>query len=61
MEAPELLLPASSLQHMHYAFAFGADAVYAGQRRYSPRVSNNAFHNLDILQQGIEEAHQLDK
>jgi putative protease len=61
MKAPELLLPAGSLQHMHYAFAFGADAVYAGQPRYSLRVRNNAFHKLDILQQGIEEAHQLGK
>lgn len=61
MKAPELLLPAGSLQHMRYAFAFGADAVYAGQPRYSLRVRNNAFHKLDILQQGIQEAHQLGK
>lgn len=61
MNTPELLLPAGSIQHMHYAFAFGADAVYAGQPRYSLRVRNNAFHKLDILQQGIQEAHQLGK
>lgn len=56
MKAPELLLPVGSLQHMRYAFAFGADAVYAGQPRYSLRVRNNAFHKLDLLQQGIEKA-----
>jgi putative protease len=28
---------------MRYAFAYGADAVYAGQPRYSLRVRNNEF------------------
>ena len=32
---PELLSPAGSLKNMRYAFAYGADAVYAGQPRYS--------------------------
>lgn len=27
----ELLSPAGSLKNMRYAFAYGADAVYAGQ------------------------------
>jgi U32 family peptidase len=61
MNAPELLLPAGSLQHMRYAYAYGADAVYAGQPRYSLRVRNNDFHKLPVLQQGIEEAHALGK
>ncbi len=61
MTTPELLLPAGSLQHMRYAFAFGADAVYAGQPRYSLRVRNNDFHKLPVLAQGIEEAHALGK
>ena len=61
MNSPELLLPAGSLQHMRYAYAFGADAVYAGQPRYSLRVRNNAFHKLDVLAQGIDEAHALGK
>lgn len=30
----ELLSPAGSLKNMRYAFAYGADAVYAGQPRY---------------------------
>ena len=61
MNAPELLLPAGSLEHMRYAYAFGADAVYAGQPRYSLRVRNNDFHKLPVLAQGIEEAHRLGK
>lgn len=61
MNAPELLLPAGSLQHMRYAYGFGADAVYAGQPRYSLRVRNNDFHKLPILAQGIEEAHAAGK
>ena len=30
MIKPELLSPAGSLKNMRYAFAYGADAVYAG-------------------------------
>ena len=43
MAVPELLSPAGSLAMMRRAFAFGADAVYAGQPRYSLRVRNNEF------------------
>jgi len=57
---PELLCPAGSLKNMRYAFAYGADAVYAGQPRYSLRVRNNEF-DLDTLQIGINEAHQQNK
>ncbi len=45
---------------MRYAFAYGADAVYAGQPRYSLRVRNNDFLS-DNLDKGIKEAHQLGK
>lgn len=58
--APELLAPAGSLRNMRYAFAYGADAVYAGQPRYSLRVRNNEF-SLENLAIGIEEAHALGK
>ena len=40
---PELLAPAGTRAMMDSAFAFGADAVYAGQPRYSLRVRNNDF------------------
>ena len=56
----ELLSPAGSLKNMRYAFAYGADAVYAGQPRYSLRVRNNAFDH-DNLKIGISEAHALGK
>ena len=56
----ELLSPAGSLKNMRYAFAYGADAVYAGQPRYSLRVRNNAFDH-DNLKIGITEAHALGK
>ena len=57
MKKPELLSPAGSLKHMRFAFAYGADAVYAGQPRYSLRVRNNEFSKEEILGRGIEEAH----
>ena len=60
MFKPELLSPAGTLKNMRYAFAYGADAVYAGQPRYSLRVRNNEF-NHENLQLGINEAHALGK
>jgi U32 family peptidase len=57
---PELLLPAGSLEKMRTAYAYGADAVYAGQPRYSLRARNNEFA-LEQLQTGIAEAHALGK
>ncbi|MBK1694877.1 U32 family peptidase [Chromatium weissei] len=57
---PELLSPAGTLRNQRYAFAYGADAVYAGLPRYSLRVRNNDFDaaNLAI---GIAEAHAQGK
>jgi len=60
MKHIELLSPAGTIRNMRYAFAFGADAVYAGQPRYSLRVRNNDFM-ADNLAKGIAEAHQLGK
>lgn len=57
---PELLLPAGSLEKMRFAYAYGADAVYAGQPRYSLRARNNEF-SLEQLQAGIAEAHRSGK
>jgi len=59
-QAPELLLPAGTFKHIQYALAFGADAVYAGQPRYSLRARNNDF-DLANLSRGITEAHRLGK
>ncbi|MDH5628695.1 MAG: tRNA 5-hydroxyuridine modification protein YegQ [Gammaproteobacteria bacterium] len=60
MKSPELLAPAGSLKHMEYAFAYGADAVYAGLPRYSLRVRNNSF-NLENLDKGIQQAKSIGK
>ncbi|WP_058616703.1 peptidase U32 family protein [Tepidimonas taiwanensis] len=60
MKAPELLLPAGSLRHLRVAFDFGADAVYAGQPRYSLRARNNEFR-LEQIAEGIAEAHARGK
>ena len=61
MKIPELLAPAGSLEMLNTAFNFGADAVYAGQPRYSLRVRNNDFGDLDVLANGINTAHQQSK
>ena len=59
-KAPELLLPAGSLDKMRAAFDFGADAIYAGQPRYSLRARNNEFM-LAQIGIGIAEAHARGK
>ncbi len=60
LRTPELLAPAGSMAMLETAFAFGAAAVYAGQPRYSLRVRNNDFGDIEVLQQGIERAHAID-
>ena len=57
----ELLCPAGTLKSMNYAFAYGADAVYAGQPRYSLRVRNNEFNKLENLARAIDEAHRKNR
>ena len=61
MKKPELLSPAGTLKSLRFAIAYGADAVYAGQPRYSLRVRNNEFSKEELLRQGIEEAHAAGK
>lgn len=60
MRTPELLSPAGTLKNMKYAFAYGADAVYAGQPRYSLRVRNNDFTHANLAE-GIRIAHERGK
>lgn len=61
MNKTELLSPAGSLKNMEYAFAYGADAVYAGQPRYSLRVRENEFNRIENLAKGVQRAHALGK
>src|SRR5699024_412582 len=58
---PALLSPARTLKHLEYAIAYGADAVYAGQPRYSLRVRNNSFKNAEALAEGIQAAQSRGK
>ena len=57
---PELLSPAGSLKTCATPCLSVADAVYAGQPRYSLRVRNNEFNHAN-LKIGIDEAHALGK
>lgn len=61
MKSSELLAPAGTLKNLRYALAYGADAVYAGQPRYSLRVRNNDFDKLATLETGIAETHVAGK
>ncbi|WP_166258052.1 tRNA 5-hydroxyuridine modification protein YegQ [Marinobacter salicampi] len=61
MRTPELLAPAGTQEHLETAFAYGADAVYAGQPRYSLRVRNNSFKDIAALGEGVGRAHGLGK
>lgn len=60
MFLPELLAPAGDLDRMRTAFDYGADAIYAGQPRYSLRARNNDF-SMDNIAIGINEAHARGK
>lgn len=57
---PELLAPAGSREKMDYAFAYGADAVYAGVPKFSLRARDNPFKDA-TLRDAIERAHELGK
>ncbi len=61
MKRPELLAPAGSQTMLETALAFGADAVYAGQPRYSLRARNNSFRDEVALGIGIDYAHRRGK
>ncbi|MGM5481261.1 MAG: U32 family peptidase C-terminal domain-containing protein [Nanobdellota archaeon] len=57
---PELLMPAGDLQKAKFAFAFGADAVYAGVPVFALRAKENKF-NIEHVREIVEYAHSLDK
>lgn len=58
--APELLMPAGDFEKMQFAFAYGADAVYAGVPIFSLRARENAF-NKQNLAEAIKYAHDRGK
>ena len=60
MKIPELLSPAGTFEKMEYAFAYGADAVYAGVPKFSLRVRENDFDEQRLFE-AIKFAHNLGK
>ncbi len=60
MEPVELLMPAGSLEKLKYAFAYGADAVYAGVPLFSLRARENEFNEED-LREGLALARAQNK
>ena len=59
-EKPELLMPAGDFEKMRFAFAYGADAVYAGVPMFSLRARENSF-TFEMLRSAVEYAHHLGK
>jgi putative protease len=57
---PELLSPAGSPEKLRYAFAYGADAVYAGVPIFSLRARDNGF-DWENLGASVDYAHQIGK
>ena len=57
----ELLSPAGTLTMLNAAINFGADAIYAVQPRYSLRVRNNEFNDLQKLKTAIDTTHLHNK
>jgi putative protease len=60
MNTPELLMPAGNLEKLKYAFAYGADAVYAGLPHFSLRARENGFREEQLFE-GAAYAHNLGK
>jgi putative protease len=56
IKLPELCVPASNLNVLKYAVAYGADAVYIGGGKYNLRTFGDNFTTTE-LKQGIEFAH----
>ena len=56
----ELLAPAGSPEKLKYAFAYGADAVYAGIPKFSLRAKENPFKDHS-LKESIDYTHKLGK
>lgn len=57
---PQLIAPAGNLEKLKTAFAFGADAVYAGIPDFSLRVRINDF-DLESLEEAVVYAHARKK
>lgn len=57
-QSPELVVPAGDFEKLQFAFAYGANAVYAGAPLYSLRARENSF-TKEGLAEAIAYAHEL--
>lgn len=60
MNKTELLAPAGSFEKLKYAFAYGADAVYAGVPRFSLRARENDFTD-ETIREAVDYTHKIGK
>jgi U32 family peptidase len=60
-DVPELLMPAGDFNKLKYAFAYGADAVYAGVPLFSLRARENGFSNSKLINEAIDYARRIGK
>ncbi len=60
IKKPELLSPAGDMTKLKAAFAYGADAVYAGGHRFGLRVASANFSNCELYE-AVALAHALGK
>jgi len=56
-KAPELVMPAGTLEKLKFACAYGADTVYAGMPKFSLRARTNSFTESQLAE-GIKYAHE---
>jgi len=57
MKKPEILAPAGDLEKLRFAFAYGADAVYAGGSAFGLRAHAGNLNEQE-MRQGLEYAHK---
>ncbi|NLP44802.1 MAG: U32 family peptidase [Peptococcaceae bacterium] len=60
MRKPEILAPAGNLEKLKFAFAYGADAVYAAGSAFGLRAYAGNFEQSE-MQIGVDYAHKLGK
>jgi putative protease len=61
MKKIELLSPAGNLEKLKIAFAYGADAVYAGVSHFSLRIRSGKEFTMETFKEGIDYAHSIGK
>jgi putative protease len=61
MKRVELLSPAGNLKKLKIAFAYGADAVYAGVSHFSLRIRSSKEFDYESFKEGVDYAHSIGK